>query len=149
MAFEEAQNFLKQQHLAPLLSTVNQSLVTLNKWSTSLGQNNILSAPVLDEDGEYFGCLSVNDLLKSLYKGEGVHHRLFVCCNAHEQKSNTVSNTTVINITPGSERLSASGLKVTHVVSQSDVVKLLWANKAVLGDTLAKTVEELELDAVS
>jgi hypothetical protein len=25
---------------------------------------------VLDEDGEYFGCLSVNDLLKSLYKGE-------------------------------------------------------------------------------
>jgi hypothetical protein len=35
------------------------------------------------------------------------------------------------------------------VVSQSDVVKLLWANKAVLGDTLTKTVEELELDAVS
>jgi len=37
----------------------------------TLGQSNILSAPVLDEDGEYFGCLSVNDLLKSLYKGEG------------------------------------------------------------------------------
>jgi hypothetical protein len=30
----------------------------------------VLSAPVLDEDGEYSGCLSVNDLLKSLYKGE-------------------------------------------------------------------------------
>jgi hypothetical protein len=41
-----------------------------------------------------------------------VHHRLFVCSNAREQKSNTVANTTVINITPGSERLSATGLKV-------------------------------------
>jgi hypothetical protein len=34
MAFAPVQDFLKQQHLAPLLSTVNQSLVTLNKWST-------------------------------------------------------------------------------------------------------------------
>lgn len=137
-----------------------------------------------------------------------VHHRLFVCSNAHEQKSNTQGATTVVNITPGSERLSATGLKVsgsrscsppppprcpgaprpapphtqqmgcchtrmlfcclhasprpapdpqqssaalqvTHVVSQSDVVKLLWANKAVLGDSLAQTVEQLELDDVS
>jgi hypothetical protein len=30
----------------------------------------VLSAPVLDEDGEYYGCLSVNDLLKSLYTRE-------------------------------------------------------------------------------
>jgi hypothetical protein len=42
-----------------------------------------------------------------------VHHRLFVCSNAHEQKSNTQGNTTVVNITPGSERLSATGLKVS------------------------------------
>jgi hypothetical protein len=71
-----------------------------------------------------------------------------VCCNAHEQKSNTVQKTTVVNITPGSERISATGLKVTHVVSQSDVVKLLWGNKTVLTDVLAASVEELELDAV-
>jgi hypothetical protein len=38
---------------------------------------------------------------------------------------------------------------VTHVVSQSDVVKLLWANKSVLGDSLSQTVEQLELDDVS
>jgi hypothetical protein len=38
---------------------------------------------------------------------------------------------------------------VTHVVSQSDVVKLLWANKTVLGEALAQTVEKLELDDVS
>jgi hypothetical protein len=140
--------FLEQQHLAPLLSQVNQSLCSLNKWDTvakalkvgwlvllhlrrvllragagvcraqgltlpparsrqwccarphthsggvtsdaarhpcrlqprlthsfvpcatqSLGTTNVLSAPVLDEDGEYYGCLSVNDLLKGLYKG--------------------------------------------------------------------------------
>jgi CBS domain-containing protein len=216
VSFEAAKEFLKAQHLAPLLSEVQQQLITLNKWSTvgqalqTLGSRNILSAPVLDEDGEYFGCLSVNDLLKSLYKvlaakdpewfekiesitpadiiavateftkqtvdkvqhagdlwllnaddastlldavmesfriqDRAVHHRLFVCSNAREQKSNTVANTTVINITPGSERLSATGLKVTHVVSQSDVVKLLWANKAVLGEALAQTVEQLELD---
>jgi hypothetical protein len=35
-----------------------------------LGTTNVLSAPVLDEDGEYFGCLSVNDLLKTLYTRE-------------------------------------------------------------------------------
>jgi CBS-domain-containing membrane protein len=35
----------------------------------TLGAANILSAPVLDEDGEYFGCISVNDLLKALYQG--------------------------------------------------------------------------------
>ncbi|KAF6259138.1 hypothetical protein COO60DRAFT_1514679 [Scenedesmus sp. NREL 46B-D3] len=216
VSFDAAKEFLKAQHLAPLLSEVQQQLITLNKWSTvgqalqTLGSRNILSAPVLDEDGEYFGCLSVNDLLKSLYKvlaakdpewfekidsispsdiiavateftkqtvdkvqhagdlwllnaddastlldavmesfriqDRAVHHRLFVCSNAHEQKSNTVANTTVINITPGSERLSATGLKVTHVVSQSDVVKLLWANKSVLADALSQTVEQLELD---
>lgn len=40
-------------------------------------------------------------------------------------------------------------LQVTHVVSQSDVVKLLWANKEVLGQALASTVQQLELDDVS
>jgi len=215
-AFAGAKDFLAQQHLAPLLSQVQQNLVSLNKWDTVgkalqvLGTTNVLSAPVLDEDGEYFGCLSVNDLLKTLYTqlaardpewfekidsltpadlvavaeeftkaqvgkvqhagdlwllsaddhstlldavmesfrihDRAVHHRLFVCSNAHEQKSNVQGNTTVVNITPGSERLSATGLKVTHVVSQSDVVKLLWANKQVLGDALSHTVEQLELD---
>jgi hypothetical protein len=49
-----------------------------------LGSRNILSAPVLDEDGEYFGCLSVNDLLKSLYRGK---HRLL--CNSCAVRSST------------------------------------------------------------
>jgi hypothetical protein len=43
-----------------------------------------------------------------------VHHRLFVCSNAHEQKSNTQGATTVVNISPGSERISATGLKVSQ-----------------------------------
>lgn len=40
-------------------------------------------------------------------------------------------------------------MQVTHVVSQSDVVKLLWANKSVLDAALTQTVEQLELDDVS
>lgn len=36
--------------------------------------------------------------------------------------------------------------QVTHVVSQSDVVKVLWTNKAVFGDALKLTVEQLEMD---
>lgn len=52
-----------------------------------------------------------------------VHHRLFVCSNAREQKSNTVANTTVINITPGSERLSATGLKVSQPLQ---VTRVVW-----------------------
>lgn len=43
-----------------------------------------------------------------------VHHRLFVCSNAHEQKCNTQGATTVVNISPGSERISATGLKVSQ-----------------------------------
>jgi hypothetical protein len=78
-----------------------------------------------------------------------VHHRLYVCVSAREQKANTVQKTTVVNITPGTERLAATGLKVSHVVSQSDVVKLLWGNKGVMTDVLIATVGDLELDAVS
>jgi CBS-domain-containing membrane protein len=35
-----------------------------------LATANVLSAPVLDEDQEYYGCLSVNDLLKDLDHSE-------------------------------------------------------------------------------
>jgi CBS domain-containing protein len=35
---------------------------------------------------------------------------------------------------------------VTHVVSQSDVIKLLWNNRAVFGPVLSSTVESLEMD---
>lgn len=53
--------------------------------------------------------------------------------------------TTVVNVTPGSERLAASGLKVTHVVSQSDVVKHLYDNRSVFGAALKSTIEQLEM----
>lgn len=46
-----------------------------------------------------------------------VHHRLFVCCSAREQSSNTKDSTTVINIKPGSERLAATGLKVRDTLA--------------------------------
>ncbi|KIZ04067.1 hypothetical protein MNEG_3892 [Monoraphidium neglectum] len=72
MAFQGAQDFLRDNHLAPLLSSDQRALQTLNRWSTVgtalqvLGSAGVLSCPVLDEDGEYYGCLSVNDILKSL-----------------------------------------------------------------------------------
>jgi hypothetical protein len=34
VSFDAAKEFLKAQHLAPLLSEVQQQLITLNKWST-------------------------------------------------------------------------------------------------------------------
>lgn len=77
-----------------------------------------------------------------------VHHRLYVCeaAKAAATKSATHDRTTVLNIQPGSERVAASGMRVTGVVSQSDVVATILANKQVLGAAANKTVEDLELD---
>jgi len=77
-----------------------------------------------------------------------VHHRLFVCTNAREQRVNTAGLTTVVNITTGSERLAASGWTVTGVVSQSDVIKVLHDNAAALGDGAKQSVDALGLTAV-
>lgn len=35
-----------------------------------LKQHNILSAPILDERGEYRGCVSVSDLLRGIFRSE-------------------------------------------------------------------------------
>ncbi|KIZ04066.1 hypothetical protein MNEG_3891 [Monoraphidium neglectum] len=79
---------------------------------------------------------------------QNVHHRLYVCSAAQPARMirSPSQKTTVVNVTPGSARLDATGLKVTHVVSQSDVVKLLYDSRACLGGALSSTVEELELD---
>jgi hypothetical protein len=37
--------------------------------------------------------------------------------------------------------------QVTHVVSQGDIIKLMWQNRACFGPTLSATIEQLELDA--
>ena len=55
--------------------------------------------------------------------------------------------TTVVNVTPGSERVAASGLKVTHVVSQSDVVKALFDNRSVFGPALKATIDQFREQA--
>ncbi|GBF91217.1 hypothetical protein Rsub_04886 [Raphidocelis subcapitata] len=205
--FAGAKEFLRQNHLAPLLTNDLPALQTLNKWTTvgtalqALDKARVLSCPVLDEDGEYFGCLSVNDLIRSLnatlqakdpewtekldemtpadllslgkefcaqtvdklqHAGDlwllnaddastlmdAVHHRLYVCSTAQPGRMirSPSQKTTVVNVTPGSERMAASGLKVTHVVSQTDVIKLLWQNRACFGPTLNATIEELEMD---
>jgi CBS domain-containing protein len=215
-AFAGVKDFLRQAHLAPLLAADAKALQTLNKWSTAgtaltvLEGANVHSCPVLDEDAEYFGCLSCNDLLRSLaatlrakdaawaenlgavdlaalgaefcaqsveklqHSGDlwllnaddastlmdaviesfriqdhHVHHRLFVCSTAQPGRMirSPSQKTTVVNVTPGSERAAASGLKVTHVVTTGDVIKVLWDNRSVFGPSLSSSVEALELDA--
>ena len=53
--------------------------------------------------------------------------------------------TVVINITPGSEKPEASGLRPTDIVTQMDVVKLLVEHKDKLELVADKTLEELEI----
>lgn len=216
-SFEEARQFLGQAHVGQTLLGKSGPLVTINKWTKVaeatklLAENSVLSLPVLDEETQYYGCLSVNDILRHVFTGiqvedaewtehmskftpdklaaigaafdtqtvdklqhdadlwllsadnsssvldavlesfhiqdAHVHHRLFICTPAREQPSNTQSNTTVVNIRPGSERIAASGWKVTNVISHTDVVKLLAANRQVMTEAITKTVDELELDA--
>lgn len=75
-----------------------------------------------------------------------VHHRMFVCSPAHGEKVKTSGGITSVSIKTGTDRASASGLKVHGVVSQSDVVQLMWENKQLLGAAGAATVEDLGLD---
>lgn len=214
-SFEGTKSFLASRPLATL-TAASKAPWSVAKWHTVssavelLHKACILSAPVLDEDGEYYGCFSTADALRNfmaavqakfpdyaespppadalkelgrefgaqtvdklqhpgdlwlLAAGDAssvldavtesfhvqdatVHHRLFVCeaAKAATTTQATRDRTTVLNIQPGSERLSASGMRVTGVVSQSDVVATILANKAVLGEAANKTVEELELD---
>jgi CBS domain-containing protein len=132
--------------------------------------DNLPPADALKELGKTFGAQTVDKLqhpgdLWLLQAGDAssvldavtesfhvqdahVHHRLYVCEAAKQgtTTSATKDRTTVLNIQPGSERLSASGMRVTGVVSQSDVVAAILANKQVLGAAADKTVEQLELD---
>lgn len=57
--------------------------------------------------------------------------------------------TTVVNIKPGSEKEGASAWLPTDVVSQSDMVALLWEHRAKLGATAEQTIEALEMCEVS
>lgn len=45
-----------------------------------------------------------------------MHHRLYVCSTAQPGRMirSPSMKTTVVNITPGSERMAATGLKVRH-----------------------------------
>lgn len=78
-----------------------------------------------------------------------VHHRLYVCApSAGRMVRSPSQKTTVINASQkGAAAPTANGLKVTHVVSQSDVVRLLYDNRSAFSAGLSQTVEQLELDA--
>lgn len=74
-----------------------------------------------------------------------VHHRVVLCDSAKEQATSVQERTTVINITPGSEALNATGLRPVTLVTQSDIVKLVWENQGKFADLFNLTIEELDL----
>lgn len=73
-----------------------------------------------------------------------VHHRVYIASLAAAAAGHTATagTTTVVSGT-------GSSLRVSHVLTHTDVVRLLWEKREALGELAAKTVEELELDAVS
>lgn len=215
--FAHAAGFLSEETLAHFTQTHHHGLNVVSKEATLadalkvLSANRILSVPVLDEDGEYAGCISIGDVLRGLersmeanlgenyaeniesvsasemdnigkffaeknvgsilhdadlwLKGEAstnlmtvvkrgfcingpkVHHRIYICDPAKPSHTLTKrgGQTTVINIAPGSEKEGASSWRPTDVVSQGDVIKFLWENKAKLGDAVNLTLESLDL----
>eukprot|EP00798_Chlamydomonas_sp_ICE-L_P024795 gene24795-10439_t len=215
--FAAAADFFKTETLSQFVQTHHHGLNVLHKDATLadamkvLSANKILSLPVVDDDEEYVGCISIGDLLRGLERsmeanlGENytdslatvsasemdsigkffseknvgsllheadlwlrgeetttlmtvikkgfcinsakVHHRIYICDPAKPTHHLTKrgGGTTVINIAPGSEKEGASSWRPTDVVSQGDVVKFLWENRAKLGDSLNLTLEQLDL----
>lgn len=212
---DPAVKLLSEKTLKAFTEERPAKLWSLHKTSTIadalqvLGEHRILSVPVVDDKGEYAGCLSVGDVLSGLTSGltatlghtwvekideltleefngavqdflkeplsimyhagdlwlkndpsgtlmsvvtEGfkiheppVHHRIFVCDPELNQRRTSVDKTTVVNIPTGSLDSKCTGFRPTQVVSQFDVVNLLWQHKAELGEVVNKTVDELGL----
>eukprot|EP00798_Chlamydomonas_sp_ICE-L_P022054 gene22054-29119_t len=215
--FSNAAEFFSQETLANFTQTSHHGLTVLHKDATladalkALSTNKILSIPVLDDENEYIGCISIGDVLRGLERsmeanlgenytdriagvsvsemdaigkffseknigamlheadlwlrgeetttlmtlvkkgfcinGPKVHHRIYICDPAKPTHTLTQrgGKTTVIDNAPGSKKDGASSWRPTDVVSQGDVIKFLWQNKAKLGETVNLTLESLDL----
>lgn len=44
---------------------------------------HVLSVPVVDEDGEYAGCISVGDMLRAFVQGTQAETHAVLCCSDH------------------------------------------------------------------
>uniref|UniRef100_A0A0G4GI98 CBS domain-containing protein n=1 Tax=Chromera velia CCMP2878 TaxID=1169474 RepID=A0A0G4GI98_9ALVE len=215
--FQPIREFLDSQEVSSLLAENKRCLVSLPETATvaeglqTLAKEGILSVPILDQDGEYEGALSVGDCLKNFttmlegnhprwidfaddireesiracaklflakpvqklqHPGElwlmtagfkssvldacvesfniqelHVHHRLYLCAPAQAEAHTETKGTevTVVSVAPGSEKPGATGLKVSHVLSQTDVVRLIHKNADKFSEILSKTVDEVEL----
>jgi len=217
--FDGVKSFLESETLTHFIATHQHPLATVEKTAsvgaamTLLQRNKVLSCPVLDEDGEYAGAISVNDVLKGLHrtlvanlgdnyideveggrvtaeelnnvgfffigkpvstllhdadiwmkgdastnllsvvtegfqiKTNSVHHRIYVC-DPNKPMQKHVShkgNTTVVNHEPGSEREGSTSWRPTDVVSQIDMIKLLWEHRDTLGLSTNASVRALGL----
>jgi len=74
MLFDQIRQFLKSETLSHFISTHQRALAVIEK-TASVGSAfqllqtfKVLSLPVVDEDGEYAGAISVNDILRGLHR---------------------------------------------------------------------------------
>lgn len=95
-------------------------------------------------------CSSLLDLVLESLASQAVHahHRVFIASPGKGESVTANHGITSIALKPGLERKNSTGLKVVGVVSQSDVVALLWNARAELEGPLSATLEDLELAEV-
>eukprot|EP00887_Chlorella_sp_A99_P000716 scaffold5.g716.t1 len=70
-----------------------------------------------------------------------VHHRVYIAAPRDAEGHTAAAGATTVVSGKG------SGMRVRHVLTHTDVVRLLFERRAELGELLGKTVEQLELDA--
>ncbi len=76
------------------------------------------------------------------------HHRVFLASPSHGEGVCNHSGIVSIQLKAGEHSKDGTGLKIVGVVSQSDIVKLLWDARDELTEALAKTLEDVDLQEV-
>lgn len=76
----------------------------------------------------------------------GLRLRTLACMGAASRLQSAKAESDDVGARHSDANTACSAPQVTHVVSQTDVVKTLLDNKAAFGATLQATVEQLELD---
>lgn len=95
-------------------------------------------------------CSTLLDLVLESLASQAIHahHRVFIASPAKGEPVTADRGITSIALKPGLERKNSTGLRVVGVVSQSDVVSLLWKAREELEGPLCATLEDLEIAEV-
>lgn len=95
-------------------------------------------------------CSTLLDLVLESLASQAIHahHRVFIASPGKGEAVSANHGITSIALKPGLERKDSTGLRVVGVVSQSDVVGLLWKARAELEGPLSATLEDLDIAEV-